>query len=550
MLKTLVLLILISETYSFLTSVAPLNYSINAVTNYTWSITFNNAGTYHPLLLTFPPQIAFSNTTIATVSGTPQIITVLNATNQINITSPLTSPVTIVVTNVRNPPSAITTIAFSYQNNIDGTVNLPNTFATRVTYLTGPLASCPWTFSLCTEQPSSNLLISFTTINPIASGNHFFLIGFFSPWANHFSKGLVPSGVTTLPCAYRLNSADFTTGTCNINSLTVEFPFASTGIPAGTSITVRVEGVNAPPTTQTASTADYYIFTADSNRARIDGLTNCLINNVCVSNQTSGNLVNSTLIINRNYGSPEVSFPITPFVVTLQRLDTIDVSYSNFTALTTCPRLTVYRNSDSTLFTLASPSSGTGFITFTFPSNFGFNTEYSDPVSAYLECTGFLMPPSMTPVSLSFTFKRNGDTYMQLSTPISATATAFNSSRARLVLSNPAMVASSAYTFNFLIGQPLASTPALAFTFTPDFTIANSPTCTVAILTLTVSPPFCTYNNVTNVLLVNFTASALIPINANITVTVSSGITNPATPNGYPIGLETYYISTDLTSKV
>jgi hypothetical protein len=54
----------------------------------------------------------------------------------------------------------------------------------------------------------------------------------------------------------------------------------------------------------------------------------------------------------------------------------------------------------------------------------------------------------------------------------------------------------------------------------------------------------------TNVLLVNFTASALIPINANITVTVSSGITNPATPNGYPIGLETYYISTDLTSKV
>jgi hypothetical protein len=85
-------------------------------------------------------------------------------------------------------------------------------------------------------------------------------------------------------------------------------------------------------------------------------------------------LVNSTLIINRNYGSPEVRFPIAPFIVTLQRLDTIDVSYSNFTALTTCPRLTVYRNSNSTLFTLASPTSGTGFITFTFPSNFGFNT--------------------------------------------------------------------------------------------------------------------------------------------------------------------------------
>lgn len=367
-------MILISETYSALTSAAPLNYSINAVTNYTWSITFNNAGTYHPLLLTFPAQVAFSNTTTVAIPGTTPSFHILNATNQINITSPLTSPVTIIVTNVRNPPSAITTVAFSYQNIIDGPVNLPNTFSTRVTYLTGPLASCPWTFSLCTEQPNSNLLISFTTINPIASGNTFFLIGFFSTWANHFSKGLVPSGVTTFPCAYRLNSSNFTTGTCNVNSLIIEFPFTSTGIPPGTSITVRVEGVNAPPTMQTTSTADYFIFTADSNKARIDGLTFCFINNVCVSNQTSGNLLNTTLIINRNYGSPELRFPLTPFFVTLQRLDTIDVSYSNFTALTTCPRLTVYRNSNSTLFTLASPTSGTGFITFTFPSNFGFNT--------------------------------------------------------------------------------------------------------------------------------------------------------------------------------
>ena len=235
----------------------------------------------------------------------------------------------------------------------------------------------------------------------------------------------------------------------------------------------------------------------------------------------------------------------------MQKFDTIDVSYSPISSLMACSKLTVYRNTAGTPITMASPASGTNTITFTFPSAFGYNTEYTDPIYAYLECTGFLLPPSQTPTSLSFTFKRNGDTYMQLSTPIAALATNFNPTKAKLNLSNPALVSSSTYTFNFMTGQALGNTPALVLTFTSftsDFTI-NSPACTVTIISLSVSGPLCTYNNVTNVLFVNFTASNTIPANSNITLTVNVA-KNPSVPNSYPISMETYYIGSDLSSKV
>ena len=267
------------------------------MTSYSWAITFDNAGPYHPLILTFPSQLLFSGTPVVSISGTNLTASILNATNQISITSSLTESVTLVVSNIRNPSSAISTVSFSYQNSNDGIVYLPNLFNTQVTYLTGSLSSCPWTFSLCTEQPNSNLFIPFTTINPVPAGNNYFLIGFFSTWTNHFSKGLIPASTTTLPCSYSTNGGStYTSGSCNINGLTIEFSFSSALIPPGSNIVLRVGGVNAPPTMQTTTSGDYSVYTADSNKAKIDGLTYCFINNVYVTNQTSATLTTATPI--------------------------------------------------------------------------------------------------------------------------------------------------------------------------------------------------------------------------------------------------------------
>lgn len=100
------------------------------------------------------------------------------------------------------------------------------------------------------------------------------------------------------------------------------FTAAST-IPAGTSVVVKVIGVNSPPTMQTTTSQDYFIYTADSSKLTIDGGTSCAISNVCISNQTSATFANTTMNVNGNYGNPDLKFPITPFTITIQQLDTI-----------------------------------------------------------------------------------------------------------------------------------------------------------------------------------------------------------------------------------
>lgn len=253
------------------------------------------------------------------------------------------------------------------------------------------------------------------------------------------------------------------------------------------------------------------------------------------------------MIVNANYGFPEVKFPITPFVITIQQLDTIEVSYSPFSSLSSCNTLIIYR-SGNPLYRMTSPTSTATSITFTMPSGSGFNTESGFAITAYLECTSFLMPPSETPVSLAFNFRRNSDLYLQLSATVNAVATTFNSSRGRVTQSATAMTSPSAFTFNFLLGQDLSNTPAFVFTFPNDFVI-NTPSCSASVISLTVTSVACSNNG--NVVTVNFTASSSSKISAgrNVTVILTSGVTNPVTPGSYSIGMTTYYISSVSTSK-
>lgn len=261
-------------------------------------------------------------------------------------------------------------------------MGLPN--VKQVQYDAGVFPSCPWRFSLCTESPFSDLLIPITTVNIISPGTNYFLIGFANGWPNHNSKGLVTN--STIACSYSTDGgSNFTVAnSCAVNGLTIEFQFIITAPIAGsTDIIVRVGGVNAPPTMQTTSSVDYFIYTADINLSKIDGRTGCAISNVCITNQTSGTFTNTTLNVNANYGNPEIKFPLMPLTITMQKLDTVEVSYSPFSSLTSCATLIIYRSGDP-IYRLTTSTFGSTSVTFTFPTSSGYNTQYTFPVTAYL----------------------------------------------------------------------------------------------------------------------------------------------------------------------
>lgn len=202
--------LLIGGTVEGTVSVAASPLSINSIATYTWTIGLANTP-YSPLAISFPSQVTiFSNTTL-TVNGVSTNYS--RSSNSLTITSTIsTASLTIIVSNVQNPSSAIGSNSFSYTTSNDsGTVGAFG----NVQYTSGSLSSCNWGFSLCTEQSSSDLFITFTTVNQIPSGSASFLVGFATIWTNSLSKGLT-SGVSSVICGYSTNGSSYNTGTCSI----------------------------------------------------------------------------------------------------------------------------------------------------------------------------------------------------------------------------------------------------------------------------------------------------------------------------------------------
>lgn len=146
-LQCIVSLILITSLQAGLTGVSVSSTAINSIATYTWAITFNAGTPYNPLTLTFPSQITLLANTTVTINSLSQSFSVTG--NAITITSNITlSTISIVVGNVQNPSSAISTFGFSYSNSKDGTVSLA--VGNQVQFQSGTLASCPWSFQQCT----------------------------------------------------------------------------------------------------------------------------------------------------------------------------------------------------------------------------------------------------------------------------------------------------------------------------------------------------------------------------------------------------------------
>ena len=94
------------------------SYNVNAVANYTWNVIFNNATNRASVDLTFPTQCVLSASTAAYIGATPLSYS-YNA-NVLTVNSSLLSgTVSIIVRNVKNPNSAITTSAFRAISSID-----------------------------------------------------------------------------------------------------------------------------------------------------------------------------------------------------------------------------------------------------------------------------------------------------------------------------------------------------------------------------------------------------------------------------------------------
>ena len=154
-------------------------------------------------------------------------------------------------------------------------------------------------------------MVSITTVNKIPSGDNYVLINYASTWANLNTKSLT-SSVNTFTCSYSINGAAFiiisTSSHCTNSGTTISVLINTvTGLTAGTSLIIKILGVNSPPTESTASSISYSISTADISKTTIDTRSSCPITNVCVTNYTNSKVTSITSgfssLVNGNFGS-------------------------------------------------------------------------------------------------------------------------------------------------------------------------------------------------------------------------------------------------------
>jgi hypothetical protein len=144
-------------------------------------------------------------------------------------------------------------------------------------------------------------------------------------------------------------------------------------------------------------------------------------------------------------------------------------------------------------------------------------------------CNTIVIPPSETPVVITFKFKRNGAQYLELSATMNPTAAAIPASNAALSLSNYQMTSTAVtYTYSVLTSQPLSANPALKI-YLNNVILTVAPTCAASISTGILIGQNCTYNNASKILTVNLNASSAVTNGTNISVAVSP-FTNPSSP--------------------
>ena len=133
-------------------TVSILDPKINAVTSYTWQLSFSDPGQRLTMIFTFPAGVSFSGSTTATFGGGAPIVPSSTNSNSLTFntaTVTITSLLNVVITNVINPFSALSSqTAFFYSSNVDNAITLVP--IDSKSYTPGNLKNCTWSFDKCT----------------------------------------------------------------------------------------------------------------------------------------------------------------------------------------------------------------------------------------------------------------------------------------------------------------------------------------------------------------------------------------------------------------
>ena len=124
------------------------NLNINALTTYTYQITFSDSSTRNLLTINLPAQTTISNSTTVQINGSnlnTSQYSINQNNNSIVINKTVFTAVTVAVQNVKNPPSAISTYSFTISSN-NTNDNLSPSIYNTVNYSPGTLQSCLYTF--------------------------------------------------------------------------------------------------------------------------------------------------------------------------------------------------------------------------------------------------------------------------------------------------------------------------------------------------------------------------------------------------------------------
>lgn len=272
--------------------------------------------------------------------------------------------------------------------------------------------------------------------NRIVAGTNIFYIGY-GNWVELSIKNLLTNVVSLTSLVSFDNGLTYTLTTQNPTFDTTNQKITITydqpnNLTVGNTIMFIVMGVQSPPT-QTTSSSNFYIATADSAGATIDQSSSLTISSTCVYNLTTGIYSPTSPSVNSNSASPTISFFETPSI-TIQNGDTVELYFTPIANLVTCSTLTIWRNINNPM--QATLSSASTFNTYSITVTTTRNTQYSDTVTLRLVCSNVIATSSETPAQMLFRFKRSGSQYMELGTFMTPSATIIPTARNYIGLSD------------------------------------------------------------------------------------------------------------------
>lgn len=119
-----------------------------------------------------------------------------------------------------------------------------------VTFTAGTLQSCLWTFAKYTGSSNSSVDINIKVSNSLILSNLSFIIGYTTYPDSNSSQYLTINSTTTAQYSLTGNASNLTNvSSLSVSGISISFFVNQTGtVPNGTTILIRLSGIQNPPT--------------------------------------------------------------------------------------------------------------------------------------------------------------------------------------------------------------------------------------------------------------------------------------------------------------